>query len=121
MNPIEETNKSLEKMELMLKSIDYQLTRLVNLISLYNNRIDQSLPEAPKRDSSGIPEMITIKEASRRTGLSYDYLRKECIRGNLIHIRVGNGKYLLNFDLLKAKLESSHGFTQNKKNNERGN
>ena len=31
-----------------------------------------------------IPEMVTIKEASRRTGFSYDFLRKECIKGKKV-------------------------------------
>lgn len=56
-----------------------------------------------------IPEMVTIREASKRTGLSYDFLRRECLRGNLVHIRIGNGKYLINMDLLKQRLETSHG------------
>ncbi len=56
-----------------------------------------------------IPEMVTIKEASKRTGLSYDYLRKQCIKGNIIHILVGNGKRLINMDALKEKMMISHG------------
>ena len=43
-----------------------------------------------------IPEMITLREASDRTGISYDWLRKLCLQGKIVHIRAGN-KYLLNF------------------------
>ena len=54
------------------------------------------------------------EEASRRTGLSYDFLRKECLRGNLVHIRVGNGKFLINYDKLLEQMEASHGSIQPK-------
>jgi len=50
-----------------------------------------------------VPEMITLREASRRTGLSYDYLRKGCLSGDLIHIRAGS-KILINFNKLIDKL-----------------
>ena len=36
-----------------------------------------------------IPEMIQIKEASKRTGLSYDCLRKLCLSKKIIHVRAG--------------------------------
>ena len=118
MNSVEETNKSLERIELTLKSIDYQLTRLANLISSQKGKVDSPLSEASTRDPAVIPEMITIKEASKRTGLSYDYLRKECIRGNITHLLIGNGKRLINYDRLLEQLESSHGSIQ--KTEERG-
>ncbi|EOS44289.1 excisionase family DNA binding domain-containing protein [Lachnospiraceae bacterium A2] len=44
-------------------------------------------------------KMVTLKEASSRTGVSYDWLRKMCINGKIAHIRAGN-KYLLNWDRL---------------------
>lgn len=43
-----------------------------------------------------IPEMITIRECSSRTGVSYDWIRKLCLQGRIVHIRAGN-KYLINF------------------------
>lgn len=46
-----------------------------------------------------VPEMITLKEASNRTGVSYDWLRKLCIQGKIVHIRAGT-KYLVNFGKL---------------------
>lgn len=42
-----------------------------------------------------IPEMITIREASKRSGLSYDAVRKLCISGQITHIRIGP-KYFIN-------------------------
>ena len=43
-----------------------------------------------------IPEMVTIPECSKRTGVSYDWIRKLCLQGRIVYIRAGN-KYLINF------------------------
>lgn len=58
---------------------------------------------------SDVPEMITIRETSRRTGLSYDCLRKWCLQGKVIHVRVGHGKYLINWGRLVEYLNTSNG------------
>ena len=42
-----------------------------------------------------VPRMLTIREAARETGLSYDCLRKLCLQGKLVHIKAG-AKFLLN-------------------------
>ena len=55
-----------------------------------------------------IPEMIPLKAASERTGLSYDFLRKSCLAGKIVHIRAGN-KFLVNFDRLVEWLNTTHG------------
>ncbi len=55
-----------------------------------------------------IPEMITLREASRRTGLSYDFLRKGCLEGRFIHIRAGH-KFLINFGKLCDALNGEGG------------
>ena len=61
-----------------------------------------------------IPEMVTIREASRRTGLSYNYLRDECRKGNLVCIRVGaSGKTLINMDFLVEQMRTARGFFRN--------
>ena len=57
-----------------------------------------------------IPKMVSLRDASKRTGLSYDFLRKECLKGNLVHIRVGSGKFLLNLDSLVEQMKTAHGF-----------
>ena len=44
-------------------------------------------------------QMLSLREASARTGLSYDALRKMCIEGQIVHIKVG-AKYLVNFGWL---------------------
>lgn len=46
-----------------------------------------------------VPTMVTIKEASLKTGLSYDFIRKLCLRNEIIHIKAGN-KFLINFESL---------------------
>ncbi len=56
-----------------------------------------------------VPEMITIREASDRTGLSYDALRKMCLKRKIVHIRVGSGKFLINFGKLIEFLNTSNG------------
>lgn len=43
--------------------------------------------------SEMIPEMIGLKEASKRTGLSYNALRHMCNDNKCPSIRVGDGKH----------------------------
>lgn len=50
-----------------------------------------------------IPEMVTLREASARTGVSYDCLRKMCLRNEIPNIRTGV-KFLINFTKLCQKL-----------------
>lgn len=59
-----------------------------------------------------VPEMIPIKEAAGRTGLSYDYLRKACLHGDIVHVRSGN-KFMINFGKLVDYLNTSHGDVRN--------
>ena len=53
-------------------------------------------------------EMLTLRETSERTRLSYDALRKMCLRNEIVHIRVGS-KFLVNFDKLIEYLQDAHG------------
>lgn len=46
-----------------------------------------------------VPEMVSLNEASRRTGLSYDLLRRLCLTNEIVHIKTGV-KYLVNFPRL---------------------
>lgn len=43
--------------------------------------------------------MVTLKEASSRTGISYDCLRKMCINKQIVHIKAGS-KFLINWEKL---------------------
>lgn len=54
------------------------------------------------------PEMVQLKEASARTGLSYDYLRKLCLSKKIVHVRAG-AKYYINFGRLVDYLNTSRG------------
>ena len=64
----------------------------------------------PKRPEvmNKIPDMQPIKNASALSGLSYDYLRRACLKGEIVHIRVGS-KFLINMDRLIEYLNTSHG------------
>lgn len=55
-----------------------------------------------------IPKMLTIKECSEQTGVSYDAIRKLCLNGKIVHIRAGN-KYLINFGKFVEFLNNSCG------------
>ena len=46
-----------------------------------------------------IPVMLSLKDASSETGLSYDSLRKMCLSNTIVHIRVGT-KFFVNMDKL---------------------
>jgi excisionase family DNA binding protein len=50
-------------------------------------------------DERTVPTMLTLREAAKRTGLSYDFLRKLCLRGEIVHVRAG-AKFLVNFEKL---------------------
>ncbi|MCI8401112.1 MAG: excisionase family DNA-binding protein [Lachnospiraceae bacterium] len=43
--------------------------------------------------------MITITQAAAETGLSYDHLRKLCLRGEIVHVKAGR-KFLINKEKL---------------------
>ena len=46
-----------------------------------------------------IPTMIGIREASDKTGISYEQLRKLCLQNKIVHIKAGC-KYLINLEKL---------------------
>ena len=46
-----------------------------------------------------IPTMLSLREASRETNLSYDFLRKLCLQNKIAYVRAGN-KYLVNMEKL---------------------
>lgn len=53
-------------------------------------------------------QMVTLKEASNRTGISYDRLRKMCINGQIVYIKAGS-KFLLNWEKLVDYLNTGEG------------
>ena len=58
--------------------------------------------EAIKMNEQAVPEMITVEEASKLTGLPPYLIRKMCYREEIVHIRIGGegSKVYIN----KAKL-----------------
>ena len=50
-----------------------------------------------------MPRMITINQAVEVTGLSYDAIRKMCIRNEIVNIRVGK-KFMINAEKLEQYL-----------------
>ncbi len=50
-----------------------------------------------------IPIMLTIQEASKQSGLSYECIRQLCLNDEIVHIRSGR-KYLINQDKFIAFL-----------------
>ncbi len=57
-----------------------------------------------------IPEMIPIREAAERTGLSYNCLRNMCIRDEIAYYRTGK-KFLINFPYLCRFLNREEAHT----------
>ena len=55
--------------------------------------------------SDEVPRMLTIREAAREVGLSYNYIRSLCQCGRIVSIRVGN-RTLVNREKLIAFLNS---------------
>lgn len=53
--------------------------------------------------SEKVPRMVPLREASRLTGLSYNFLRRLCLSGEVVYIRSGK-KYLLNMTRLTEYL-----------------
>lgn len=61
-----------------------------------------------------IPTMVTIKEASQQSGLSYDFVRRLCLQGKIAYIRAGT-KYLINLERFIEFLNTGEG--RNSENN----
>lgn len=83
MRPIDETVKTLENIELLLKSIDYQLTRLVKELSTPQER-GESAPSKPR--------LLSTKEASEMFGISIYELRRGYREGIYPAIEMGSSE-----------------------------
>lgn len=60
-------------------------------------------------DMIHVPEMLTLKEASQRTHLSYDFLRSLCLQKRIVFIKTGS-KYLINFEALVDYLNKGDAY-----------
>lgn len=61
-----------------------------------------------ERTENSIPRMRPIKEISAETGISYDAIRKMCLRKEIQHIRCGK-KFLVNLDWFIDYLNGKQG------------
>ena len=86
MNKFKELKEKKERLEMELKQI-----------------VEQIDAEASSRED--IPRMLTLREASRETGLSYNHVRSLCQTGKVVSIPAGN-RILVNRDKLIAYLNS---------------
>ena len=55
--------------------------------------------------NEALPRMVTLREAAKMTGLSYDCLRKLCYRNEIEHMRTGT-KYMITLDKLSDYLNN---------------
>lgn len=79
-----------------LEAIDRELTRLRMLVGQAHDQKEQA---AQSKEAGNTVKMVTLNEASSRTGISYDRLRKMCINGQIVYIKAGC-KFLINWEKL---------------------
>ena len=105
MRPIDETNKTLVNIELLLKSIDYQLTRLVKA---------SSMPQKRGEPVTVKPHLLSTEEASQMFGVSQYELRRGYREGRYPAIEIGSSenrfrKIKWRADLLEEALGKTKG------------
>ena len=54
---------------------------------------------ASAEETAHVPTMLGLREAAEQTGLSYDYIRKLCLQGEITYIRAGS-RFLINMEKL---------------------
>ena len=103
MGQIEDINKRLENMELLLRSINNHLARLAN--GSYEQGADEIVAEIKAH-----PRLLTTKEASQIFGLSEYELRRGFKAGIYLAIQIGSSgqkfrKLRWRYDLLEETLK----------------
>ena len=86
MRPIDETVEILKNIEVLLKSIDYQLTKIAISSSPSREK------EEPSMDQQNKPRLLTTREASQMFGLSEYELRRGYKEGIYPAIEIGGGE-----------------------------
>lgn len=61
----------------------------------------------PTDNTAAVPLMLTIRQASAKTGLSYNLLKGLCEGHRIVHLKCGT-KYLFNYEKLVEFL-NTHG------------
>ena len=73
------------------------------------NRLELELEQLKSQMNAAsvdiVPRMLTIREAAKEVGLSYNYIRSLCLSGRIVSIRVGN-RIMVNREKLIAFLNS---------------
>ena len=103
-----ERRKSMTKDQLIsrYKELSQEETNILAEMNVVRNMIIQfdagtEKQEEPEKDE--IPEMVTIKNASERTGLTYSAIRELCLQNKITYIKTGK-KYLINLGKLTQYL-----------------
>lgn len=55
-----------------------------------------------------IPEMLSLRETSVRSGLSYDFIRKLCLQNRIVYVRNGR-KFFVNWSRFCDFLNDGEG------------
>lgn len=93
-----------------MKYLDAMEQALALQIKAIRERRTELLAEAELAEElDGVPEMIPITEAMKRSGMSRPIITKLCNSGQIPHIRVGEAKkkILINFDALQQYMRSA--------------
>lgn len=101
----EQDMSNFVSMLLMQQGVNWRMEMQTEINTLKEkvDRLTALLEDGEPKQGNNAPEMVPIKEASQRTGISYDFIRKMCISGQITHVKAGS-KYLVNWQRLKEYL-----------------
>lgn len=91
-----QTLDELEHLMLKQKKIAEEIEKIVRELTQCSIEKAKTEIQAPK---DSIPKMLTLKEASKKAGISYNMIRNLCLKNEIIYIKSGS-KYLVNFGSL---------------------
>ena len=102
----EQDMSNFMSMLMMQQDVNWRM-EMQTKINALENKVQQlsTLVEANNDHQSrrtGV-EMVSIKEASQRSGISYDFIRKMCINKQISYVRAGS-KCLVNWRLFQEYL-----------------
>ncbi len=111
----EQDMSNFMSMLMMQQDVNWRM-EMQTKINALENKVQQlsTLVEANNNHQSrrtGV-EMVSIKEASQRSGISYDFIRKMCINKQISYVRAGS-KYLVNWRLFQEYLNQGASVDDN--------
>lgn len=86
----------LENLMLKQKKITEEMEKITRELTQCSIEKAKTEIQAPK---DSIPKMMTLKQASGKTGISYNMIRNLCLRDEITYVKSGS-KYLVNFGSL---------------------